>query len=267
MLRAIDLCVSHQPGRLVLEGVTHAFATGTLTVVLGPNGAGKSTLLRTLMGVLTPVRGRVLLGEQRVHDLRPAERARRLAYIPQRSEAIFAFSLAEMVAMADVRGRVSDVHGVLERVGLAPFAHAAFASLSAGQQQRGLVARAMVQLGDGDLSGSVLLADEPVASMDPRHAVATMGLLAGLASRGATVVAVVHDLALAGAFATHAVLIGASGRVVGAGAATDMLDGETLGRLYDAPFRRVVATEGPDVLVIDVARVNAAQGELRGASS
>ena len=266
MLQAIDLCVAHVPGRLVLDGVSHAFAPGAVTVVLGPNGAGKSTLLRTLMGSLTPARGRVLLGDQRVHEMRPADRARRLAFIPQRSEAIFAYSLAEMVAMGNGRAGRSDVDSALERVGLAPLALASFGSLSGGQQQRGLVARALVQLGDVDPARCVLLADEPVASMDPRHAVETMRLLAELASRGVTVVAVLHDLSLATAFATHAVLIDAGGRMAGAGRADDLLDGERIGRLYDAPFRRI-DTPGGRVLVVDVASEAIAQGAARGARS
>lgn len=267
MLQAIDLCVAHVPGRLVLDGVSHAFAPGALTAVLGPNGAGKSTLLRTLLGALKPVRGEVVLGGRPVRDLRPAERASRLAFIPQRSDAIFAFSLAEMVAMADARRGPREVDAAIDRVGLAPFARAAFSSLSAGQQQRGLLARALVQLGEGDGAGAVLLADEPVASMDPRHAIATMGLLRDLAARGVTVVAVLHDLALASSFATHALLVDGGGRVAGAGPATDLFDPERFGRLYDAPFRRLETPGGNGMLLVDVARGRDAQGEGRGAMS
>lgn len=267
MLQAIDLCVAHVPGRLVLDGVSHAFAPGAVTAVLGPNGAGKSTLLRVLLGVLTPVKGRVLLGGRAVHDLRPAERARRLAFVPQRSDAIFAFSLEEMVAMGDPRRDASNADRALEAVGLAPFARAAFSSLSAGQQQRGLLARALTQLGDGDGSGEVLLADEPVASMDPRHAVDTMRALRALAARGVTVVAVLHDLALACAFADQTLLIDAAGRVAGSGPAKDLLDAERLGRLYDAPFKRLESPDGRGVLVVDVDEDHAPQGAGRGAIS
>ena len=231
-----------------MDSVSCAFEPGAVTAILGPNGSGKTTLLRVLLGLLAPSSGEVLLGGRRLDSYTPAERASRVAYVPQRSEMLFPYTLREVLSM--VSGRGSGRHGAarveeaMQQAGLGHASEMALGSLSAGQQQRALVARATLQLGEGALSGSVLLADEPVAAMDPRFSQSTMEQFAGLAERGATVVVVLHDLQLASAYATHALLLAASGRLESCGPIEAAMTSQTLSKLYGAEFSAVTTGAG-----------------------
>lgn len=93
-LRADMVAFGYAADRPVLRGVSAEFAEGTVTAILGPNGAGKSTLLRILMGLLTPITGRVTLDNREIASIPRQQRASRLAYVPQRPEMAFPFSVA-----------------------------------------------------------------------------------------------------------------------------------------------------------------------------
>jgi iron complex transport system ATP-binding protein len=238
MLAANDISFGYTPGRRVLDGVSHAFAPGKLTVILGPNGAGKTTLLRILLGINRPQGGKVTLGGEAIDKLLPALRARRIAYIPQRSDMLFPFTVRDVVAMAAPRGERGRgiTRDAIDRLGLAEKADSVFQSLSAGQQQRVVVARALAQLGDGEAGERVLLADEPVAAMDPRYAVGVMRILVKLAGSGMTVVTVLHDLQLAATWCHEALLLSDAGKVHASGPVVSALTAGTLSELYGTPL-------------------------------
>jgi iron complex transport system ATP-binding protein len=197
--------------RLVLHGVDLAPRPGALTVVIGPNGAGKSTLLRTLAGLSRPDRGSVSLDGVPLERLSAAERARSIAYLPQGGTIAWPMPVAQVVALGRIPhgeaperlrdpGRAA-VAQAIARVGLAGFEDRAATELSGGERARVLLARALA------VEAPVLLADEPVAALDPRHQLLVLDVLTGLARRGGTVVAVMHDLALAARYADEIVLL------------------------------------------------------------
>lgn len=226
------------PGRPVLRGVTLAPTPGKVTALIGPNGAGKSTLLRIMLGVLEPTRGRVLLEGRPLSSVARARRSRLIAYIPQRTSPAHGFTVLECVGMGSLSQAAGDDAGAmsaLERVGLASQAGEVFDSLSAGQQQRAVLARALLQLGS---EGAVLLADEPVSAMDPRQSLMSMSLLRERAAAGAAVVAAIHDFALAEAYCDEAAVLGPEGGIVAHGPVGESLSPEVLGRVFGVPFRR-----------------------------
>src|SRR5262245_49033699 len=98
-LEADKLSFSYRAGRPVLSGVTLTLEPGAITAVVGPNGAGKSTLLRLLLGLLRPTAGRVLLDGAPIQQIPARQRARALAYVPQRPSVAFAFTVREFVAL------------------------------------------------------------------------------------------------------------------------------------------------------------------------
>ena len=98
-LHANNLAFAYRPGSWVFEDLSATFEPGLVTAILGPNGAGKSTLLRCLLGLLKPSRGSVTLGDSPVHTLPEPQRARTLAYVPQRPSAALGFSVADVVAL------------------------------------------------------------------------------------------------------------------------------------------------------------------------
>ncbi len=253
MLAAHALSFSF-PGRPVLRDVSAEFPAGVITAIVGPNGAGKTTLLRILLGLLAPAQGSITLAGQPVGSIPARKRAGLLAYIPQSSQVAFPFSVGEVVALGRYRtGHGGDAHAVsqaLQTVGLQDRRNDLFAQLSAGQQQRTTLARALAQLGTHS-GPRYLLADEPVAAMDPFHALQTMDTLAALASTGVGVIAVLHDLSLVLRGAGRVLMLDNSGHIAAHGPTAETLTPELLGRVYGVGFRSLAdpATQRPAAII------------------
>lgn len=222
---------AYTPTRPVLAEVDLTFARG-VTAILGPNGCGKSTLLKLMLGLLTPGSGSVHLGNasQPLHAQPHAWRARRLVYVPQRASPALAFSVQEYIAMGACDR--SAIDGALERLELRDRADEPLPRLSAGQQQRATLARALAQHTPETIA---ILADEPVSAMDPRHALVGLDELRARAA-SSVIVIVLHDLAQARRVADHVVLLSAAGRVAASGSADEVLTPERLERVFDVPF-------------------------------
>jgi iron complex transport system ATP-binding protein len=255
-LTASDISFSYAPGRPVLRAVSVRLCAGAVTVIIGPNGAGKSTLLRILAGLARPASGSVALADRDLARVTHRQRARLLAYLPQRPSLAFAFTVRQVVGLG--RYAAARTPGVIDRalamVGLADRAGEPFGELSAGQQQRASLARALAQLDLDDLarsaSGLALLADEPVSAMDPLQALRTMELLRAAAGRGLAVGVVLHDLSLAARFADRAVLLSPQGTVAAQGPGADVLRPEALAPVFGVGFRRLEdAASGAAALV------------------
>jgi iron complex transport system ATP-binding protein len=213
-LTAQSLTVDLGP-RPVLEGVDLAFAGGSLTVILGPNGAGKTTLIRALAGLLTPRRGGVLLDDRPLEGLSPRERARAIAYLPQSGAMAWPLPVATVVALGRIpHGETPDalppagreaVREALRAVGLDGFEARPATELSGGERARTLLARALAT------KAPVLLVDEPVAALDPRHQLVVLEALRARARSGVLVTAIMHDLNLAARYADRIVLLDRGG--------------------------------------------------------
>ncbi len=234
----------------VLRGVSAEFAAGALTAVVGPNGAGKSTLLRLLLGVLEPTGGACTLDGAPTGGLGAGARARRVAYIAQRPAAT-GYTVRETVAMGRHALGTDDgaVARALTDAGVADLAGHATEALSAGQLQRVSLARALAQLAGpegeaGGAAGKVLLADEPAAALDPRHAIAALSLLRAEARRGVAVVVVLHDLTLAARFADRALVLGGDGTLAACGPAAEALAPARLEAVFGVAFARVAGPGG-----------------------
>lgn len=257
----------------VLQDVSCRVLPGRVTALVGPNGAGKSTLVRVLMGSFRPSAGSVELDGVAVRKLTVRERANRLAFIPQVGREGRSFSSLQVVRLGRLAFREPSAastelaRAALQSVGLAHKADWPLGTLSEGQQQRVLLARAIVQLGivgsaersrgsaaagnqavpkgqpDAQPAG-YLLADEPIASMDPRHALLCMKILVGAARAGAGVLVVLHDFAMACRFADDALLLDDGGGLAASGTAADVLTPENLSRVFGARFEMMGGVAG-----------------------
>ena len=238
-------------GRTLLEGVDLVVPPGGWCSVVGPNGAGKTTLLRALAGI-TPHAGTVRVGEVAIDRLRPAARARLVAVVPQHPLMPAGATVLDYVLLGrtahlgplggEAAGDLAVAEAVVDRLGLRPLAGRRVATLSGGERQRVVVARALAQ------EAPVLLLDEPTTGLDVGHQQEVLELLAELRrSGGLTVVATMHDLTLAGAYADDLALL-AGGRLVAAGPVATTLTEDNLRRITGARLR-LLEVDGTTIVV------------------
>ena len=209
----------------VLEHIDLSIAAGETVALLGANGAGKSTLLRILARLIPPARGQVLLNEQSLALVPRRELAATVGYLAQMPQAHWPLPLEELVALGrlphggwqGLTGRSldeSDAEAVARALDDCDVAHLAthpVNTLSGGERARGLLARVLAG------APKLLLADEPVAGLDPSHQIQVMQLLADYArQRNAGVLVVMHDLHLAARYCQRLVLLH-EGRVLADG--------------------------------------------------
>ena len=241
-MRAVELrrLVVAAGGRRIVDGVNLDVEQGEWVTLLGPNGAGKTTLLRAAAG-LVRFDGHVRLFERDVAGLSRREVARLVAVVPQVPVLPAGLSVAEYVLL----GRTPHV-GVLVREGASDRAAAAAAlarlelddvaarpllSLSGGELQRTVIARALAQ------AAPVLLLDEPTTALDIGHQQQALELVDRLRrEEGLTVLAAMHDLTLAAQYGDRVVLVDI-GRVVAEGDAREVLTSERVASLYAATVR------------------------------
>jgi iron complex transport system ATP-binding protein len=218
--------------RRIVDEVSLHVAPGEFVGLIGPNGSGKSSLLRMIYRVLRPSAGWVALDGQSVWRLSARENARRMAVLAQENGGEFDFGVREMVSMGRTphkaflaRDRAEDheaVTAALRRVGVADLAERSFLTLSGGEKQRVLIARALAQ------EARVLVLDEPTNHLDVYHQFEIMALIRGLK---VSVIAALHELNLAAHYCDRLYLIDA-GRLVAHGPPTEVLTPETIRAVY-----------------------------------
>ena len=213
--------------RLAIHDIDLTIEAGERVALIGPNGAGKSTLLSVSTGAIEPASGVVQLAGRRLDSMNRDEIARRVAVVPGSVSLPFAMRVEEVVALGRLpyedpfRGlrpvdRVA-ILAAIERVGIGHLVGRDARELSLGERQLVLIALALAQ------GTEILILDEPTVHLDLRHQVEAMELLADLNVRDATtIVAVLHDLALAAHFFPRVVILD-RGRIVADGPPAETL--------------------------------------------
>jgi iron complex transport system ATP-binding protein len=227
-------------GRRIVNDVHVTVPDGSFVGLLGPNGSGKSTIMKTIYRVNHPEAGQVLLDGQDLLAMRPKEVARRVAVLAQDTTVEFDFTVFEMVMIGRTphkrafdRDNDTDrsiVAHAIERVSCEDLAHRSFNTLSGGEKQRVLIARAIAQGADH------LILDEPTNHLDIRYQLDVLELVAGL---GITILAALHDLSLAALFCDTVYLL-TDGTIATGGPPASVITTEMVRHAY-----------GADVLVIE----------------
>ncbi len=222
-------------GTTLLRGVTVACLPGTVTAILGPNGAGKSTLLSCLSGIDRPTSGRVTLGDTALSELTMRDRAKIIGLLPQGGELNWDISTRQLIALGQMPHQgnfglsnegAAKVEAAMIATDTQQFAHRNILSLSGGERARVMLARV--------LAGTPrwLLADEPLANLDPGHQLDMLALLRAQAVTGVGVVVVLHDLNHAAAIADHIILLN-NGAVAEQGNSKSVLTPANLARVFN----------------------------------
>jgi iron complex transport system ATP-binding protein len=217
MIAAANITVA-RGGRNILHDISLTAEAGTFVAVIGPNGAGKSTLLSVLAGLLKPDSGAVTLDGVPLAGIAPHLLARRRAYLPQNPHLEWPLPVERLVALG-LTPHLPALGGLpaawqpaidraLDLCDLAGRPEQPATTLSGGEFARAMLARAIV--GDPD----VLIVDEPITGLDPRHAMHTMALLSRFAAAGKLVIASLHDLTMAARHAGRIVAL-SDGRIAG----------------------------------------------------
>lgn len=240
----------------VLDSVSFTVPAGSFTALVGPNGAGKTTLLRTVNGTITPDSGTVTVAGRDVASLSSRELAKRVATVPQDGHIGFDFSVRDIVAMGRTphrsrlhRQREADeaaIQSALERTRITELAERPVGSVSGGERQRVLLARALAQ------DAPLLVLDEPTASLDIHHQVRTLELIRELVSTGTTALAAIHDLDLAARFCDMIVVL-SDGTVLDAGNPAAVLTEDVIKQAFggESHIHENPITNTPSVTAID----------------
>jgi iron complex transport system ATP-binding protein len=222
-------------GYPVGRDVSMAFAAGEIVCLLGPNGGGKTTLFRTLLGLLAPQGGRVVLGGEDVWRLPRKEIAKRVSYVPQAHAGYFPFSVRDVVLMgrtahlapfgAPGRHDRERTEAAIAELGLAALADKPYTRISGGERQLALIARALAQ------DAPLVVMDEPTASLDFGNQVKVLDRVRALASRGIGILMATHDPDQA-FLCAHRVALLHDGRLIADGPPETVVTRATLRQVY-----------------------------------
>ena len=210
-LSCLDLRFSYTKKPL-LENISLDFKAGEFVGLIGANGAGKSTLLQLLLGLIKQQSGLVSINGIDIHTQKRRDIAKQLAFVPQSIELPYAFSAQQLVAMGrnpylgpfefETEKDKKIIHQAMHKTDIEHLKHRLVNTLSGGEKQRVIIARALAQ------QAATILLDEPIASLDICHQLETLQLIQSLTQSGKLAITALHDLNLAARYCDRLILIG-----------------------------------------------------------
>jgi iron complex transport system ATP-binding protein len=235
-------------GRTILHGITARLAPGRITAIVGPNGAGKSTLLRAAAGLIPVNAGAVRLDGEDMAHIHPRDRGTAIGYLPQDPTVHWNLTARDLIALGRLPHRATTMENdtaiaaAIAATRTSPLADRPIQELSGGERARVLLARV--------LAGQPrwLLADEPLASLDPRHQFEALAMLRATADRGIGIMLVIHDLTQAARIADEVILL-RDGTILASGPTTAVLTPYLLAAAFDVPFALFNDDTGLPVIV------------------
>ena len=245
-----------QGGTRILNDVSFSVNSGELVGLIGPNGAGKTTLLRTMAGLLSIEQGQAEFNDIEVKASAMPTLAKHVAYLEQGGHSSWPLAVENLVMLGRIphfklwqqptRQDIASVRAAMEACEVLEFTGRRVNTLSGGEFARVMLARALAT------EPTILLADEPVAGLDPAHQLNVMDKLKALTQQGAGIVVVMHDLSLAARYCNRLSLL-FDGRLVADGDADSVLSETNLMQYYEIIAHR--ASTGHGEVVVPVKRV------------
>jgi iron complex transport system ATP-binding protein len=237
--------------RVLFEGLSLEIPPGTITAILGPNGSGKTTLMHLILGLLSPDEGVILLARRPRHQYSRRDLGKLMGLVSQNEFIPFNFTVLDYVLLGRAphlqllqtpsAADVAVAERVLEEIGLRHLKDRSIQSLSGGERQLVMIARALAQ------RPRILLLDEPTSHLDLGNKRRVLDIMTTQAAQGVTVVFTTHEPDLAAAVAEYAVLMG-GGEIQAVGTAETVLTGENLSETYGVPVE-VIELDGERIVV------------------
>ena len=228
----------------ILKGVSIDSKNREFIGIIGPNGSGKSTLLKCIYRILKPNNGCIMLGEEDISKMSVKESAKKLAVVAQHNYYNFDFSVGEVVLMGrsphkkslepDNSEDYDIVNESLEKVGMLGFKNRSFSTLSGGEQQRVILARALAQ------QTPCLILDEPTNHLDIKYQLSLLNIVKSL---NLTIISAIHDLNIASMYCDR-LFVMKNGRIVGMGTPQEVLTKEFIKEIYDIDVEIVYDSKG-----------------------
>jgi len=234
-------------GRTLVRNLDLSIGAGSITCLLGCNGTGKTLTLHTLAGLRPPAGGEISLEAQPLNSLPRRDIARTLGLLTQSGDDPFPSTVLDSVLVGrhphigfwrwESETDHTIAQAALAAVGMQPFAGRDIATLSGGERRRVAIAALLAQ------DPRIFLLDEPLNHLDPHHQLDVLKLMKERARAGRSVVMSLHDAGLAARFADHALMLFGNGEWL-SGPAAEVLNQETISRLYGVPVREIVWAQG-----------------------
>ena len=231
MLRVENLCFSVEQIEII-KNICMEVNIGEFVGLIGPNGSGKSTLLKNIYKVLKPLRGALFLNEKSILEMTNKDAAQKMAVVAQENDTGFDFTVNEIVLMgrhpykklfeSDTLEDQEIVDRALKRVGMYQMAERSFMTLSGGEKQRVLIARALVQ------DTEFLVLDEPTNHLDIGYQISIMDLIKNI---GITTFAAIHDLNIAALYCDRLIIL-KDGVIITSGVPVEVLSVELIKSLF-----------------------------------
>lgn len=236
MMITIDNITTGYGNKIVLDHFSAQFDDADFCAVMGPNGAGKSTLLRTMAGLQSIQTGSILIDQKNINRFKTKELARQIAFVPQREDLVFEFSVFDTVMMGRNpyqnrwewanQNDVPLVENILEQTHLQHLKNRLLSQLSGGELRRTMIARAIAQ------QTPIILLDEPLANLDIVHQFEIMEILIELNKNHAvTIIIILHDFPFAIQY-THHTLLMKDGKIQHFGNTSQVLSKENVHQCF-----------------------------------
>jgi len=242
----------------VLHGITADLTGPKFVSILGPNGVGKSTLIHCINKVLSPTGGTVMLDDRSVSDISIKEMAKIVGYVPYSANDTFPLSVVDTVLMGrhphskwgSLDQDLDIVHETLEMLGISHLAMRSFNELSAGQHQKVMLARGLVQ------QPEVLLLDEPTSNLDVRHQLDVTKMLKRLTEeKKILVIMISHDINIAAKYADEIIMLH-GGSIYAVGTPREVITEENLRAVYEVESKIIDDDGCPHVILKDAVPMN-----------
>ncbi len=222
----------------ILNDIHLSVSSGDMLGIIGPNGAGKTTLLNLITGFIKPTKGKIYLNNKDICHMRKDEIARAVAVVPDNFETEFYLTVFDIVLMAryphSVRNYITAnedyalAEAAIEKVGITHLKNQHYKTLSSGEKQKVLLARAIAQ------DSQIIVLDEPTSNLDVKNQMEIMQMLQNMHTEGKTILAIMHDINLAVRFIQNFIFL-KDGNIMYSGNIHQVFTKDVLGDLYDIP--------------------------------